>query len=175
MGKINVEAEKNELILENEFGDKVIIPAKKRQWVQKQIEKGNHADLDNYISTLPIKSDFAEEGSVVPGDPTKKVKVYTGKPEYFVQGVAPRNGERKNEDGSVSTHSMSYTSADDVHYAYPTLFQDGDKWIQLDDKDDWAAFKEAQKEKNYLNLTMKKMLKNLQKVLGKQKILKNMI
>ena len=29
MGKINVEAEKNELILENEFGDKVIIPAKK--------------------------------------------------------------------------------------------------------------------------------------------------
>lgn len=147
MGKINVEAEKNELILENEFGDKVIIPAKKRQWVQKQIEKGNHADLDNYISTLPIKSDFAEEGSVVPGDPTKKVKVYTGKPEYFVQGVAPRNGERKNEDGSVSTHSMSYTSADDVHYAYPTLFQDGDKWIQLDDKDDWAAFKEAQKRK----------------------------
>jgi len=147
MGKINVEAEKNELILENEFGDKVIIPAKKRQWVQKQIEKGNHADLDNYISTLPIKSDFAEEGSVVPGDPTKKVKVYTGKPEYFVQGVAPRNGERKNEDGSVSTHLMSYTSADDVHYAYPTLFQDGDKWIQLDDKDDWAAFKEAQKRK----------------------------
>ena len=147
MGKINVEAEKNELILENEFGDKVIIPAKKRQWVQKQIEKGNHADLDNYISTLPIKSDFAEEGSVVPGDPTKKVKVYTGKPEYFVQGVAPRNGERKNEDGSVSTHLMSYTSADGVHYAYPTLFQDGDKWIQLDDKDDWAAFKEAQKRK----------------------------
>ena len=58
---------------------------------------------------------------------------------------------------------MSYTSADGVHYAYPTLFQDGDKWIQLDDKDDWAAFKEAQNYcllKVLLKINFKELSKN---------------
>ena len=34
---IKVEAEHNELILENSHGDKVIIPANKRNWVKQNI------------------------------------------------------------------------------------------------------------------------------------------
>jgi hypothetical protein len=53
-----------------------------------------------------------------------------------------RQGTRKNKDGSESTVLM--TSSD--NYAYPTLFQDKDgKWVELNDKDNWAARKEAEK------------------------------
>jgi hypothetical protein len=53
-----------------------------------------------------------------------------------------RQGTRKNKDGSESTVLM--TSSD--NYAYPTLFQDNDgKWVELNDKDNWAARKEAEK------------------------------
>ena len=36
---------------------------------------------------------------------------------------------------------------DGKYYAYPTLFQDEDKWIEKDDKNDWEAFKEAKNRK----------------------------
>lgn len=147
-GNIQVEAEKNELILENEFGDKVIIPAKKREWAKKQLDKNNHSALDEYISTLPTMADFAEDGSVIPGDPNKKIKVYQGDPQYYVQGVAKRNGVRENEDGTVSTHKMAYAEQDGRYVAYPTLFQNKDNsWQELSDDDNWAALNEATKRK----------------------------
>jgi hypothetical protein len=37
---IKVEAEHNELILENSHGDKVIIPANKRNWVKQKLSEG---------------------------------------------------------------------------------------------------------------------------------------
>jgi hypothetical protein len=58
-----------------------------------------------------------------------------------------RVGERKNEDGTFSTHKISYTSADGKYYAYPTLFQKEDKsFYELSDKDNWAAWNEAKKK-----------------------------
>ena len=45
-----------------------------------------------------------------------------------------RNGSRKNEDGSVSTHVMSYGEADGRFYAFPTLFQNKEgEWIEPED------------------------------------------
>lgn len=62
-----------------------------------------------------------------------------------VEKISPRVGERKNKDKSVSTHLMTYTSADGKFFAYPTLFQNKDgKWVQKDDSKQWEAFKEAQ-------------------------------
>ena len=70
---IKVEAEHNELILENSHGDKVIIPANKRNWVKQKLSEGCHDCIDSLVETLPIASQYAQDGSVYP--PGKKVKV----------------------------------------------------------------------------------------------------
>ena len=70
---INVEAEHNELILENSNGDKVIIPANKRNWVKQKLSEGCHNCIDSLVETLPVTSQYAGDGSVYP--PNKKVKV----------------------------------------------------------------------------------------------------
>jgi len=143
---INVEAEHNELILENSNGDKVIIPANKRNWVKQKLSEGCHNCIDSLVETLPVASQYAQDGSVYP--PNKKVQVYNGDVKYNVKSLAPRVGSRRNEDGTESTHLMTYSSGDNKYYAYPTLFQnDKQEWQQLDDKDDWAAFKEAKRRK----------------------------
>ena len=143
---INVEAEHNELILENSNGDKVIIPANKRNWVKRKLSEGCHDCIDSLVETLPVASQYAQDGSVYP--PDKKVQVYNGDVKYNVKSLAPRVGSRRNEDGTESTHLMTYSSGDNKYYAYPTLFQnDKQEWQQLDDKDDWAAFKEAKRRK----------------------------
>lgn len=70
---IKVEAEHNELILENSHGDKVIIPANKRNWVKQKLSEGCHSCIDSLVETLPIASQYAQDGSVYP--PNKKVKI----------------------------------------------------------------------------------------------------
>lgn len=66
--------------------------------------------------------------------------------QYNVSQIAPRQGERQNEDGSVSTHLMSTTKIDNGYLAYPTLFQNSDgTWTEKNDKDNWAALEEAKK------------------------------
>ena len=70
---IKVTAEHNELILENSHGDKVIIPANKRNWVKQKLSEGCHDCIDSLVETLPIASQYAQDGSVYP--PNTKVKV----------------------------------------------------------------------------------------------------
>ena len=67
---IKVEAEHNELILENSHGDKVIIPANKRNWVKQKLSEGCHGCIDSLVETLPVASQYAQDGSVYP--PGKK-------------------------------------------------------------------------------------------------------
>lgn len=74
---INVEAEHNELILENSNGDKVIIPANKRNWVKQKLSEGCHGCIDSLIETLPVAADYAQDGSLyseylTTDPPTKK-------------------------------------------------------------------------------------------------------
>ena len=61
---IKVEAEHNELILENSYGDKVIIPANKRDWVKQKLSEGCHGCIDALVETLPVMEDYAEDGSL---------------------------------------------------------------------------------------------------------------
>jgi hypothetical protein len=70
---IKVEAENNELILENSHGDKVIIPANKRDWVKQKLKDNCHGCIDNLVETLPVASQYAQDGSVYA--PGSKVKV----------------------------------------------------------------------------------------------------
>jgi hypothetical protein len=61
---INVEAEHNELILENSNGDKVIIPANKRDWVKQKLSEGCDGCIDSLVETLPVAADYAQDGSL---------------------------------------------------------------------------------------------------------------
>ena len=67
---INVEAEKNELILRNETGDYAIIPAKHRAEVQGMIKDNCHGCIDSLVSTLPVMADYAEDGTLFPNNST---------------------------------------------------------------------------------------------------------
>jgi hypothetical protein len=63
---IKVEAEHNELILENSHGDKVIIPANKRNWVKQKLSEGCHDCIDSLVETLPVADEYAQDGTVIP-------------------------------------------------------------------------------------------------------------
>lgn len=63
---IKVEAEHDELILENSNGDKVIIPANKRNWVKQKLSEGCDGCIDSLVETLPVAADYAEDGSLFP-------------------------------------------------------------------------------------------------------------
>jgi hypothetical protein len=72
--KIDINAEHNELILKNSHGDHTIIPADKRAYVQEQLKAGNHAAIDDLVEMLPTLDNYAEDGTVIPGDPPNKKK-----------------------------------------------------------------------------------------------------
>lgn len=65
---INVEAQHNELILENSNGDKVIIPANKRNWVKQKLSEGCHGCIDSLVETLPVVNNYAQDGTVFPNE-----------------------------------------------------------------------------------------------------------
>lgn len=65
---INIEAEKNELILRNEAGDYTIIPAKHRAKVQQMLDENNHSGIDELVDTLPVMADYAQDGTVFLGE-----------------------------------------------------------------------------------------------------------
>lgn len=95
---IKVEAEHNELILENSHGDKVIIPANKRNWVKQKLLEGCHNCIDSLVETLPIASQYAQDGSLLPGWLNPKnwgVPDYTSK--YKTQSEAYKNAPDKSE------------------------------------------------------------------------------
>jgi len=69
----NVEVEHREIILQNEAGDHVIIPANKRGWVKRKLKEGCHTCIDSLVETLPVMEDYAQDGSLVPKD-NKNIK-----------------------------------------------------------------------------------------------------
>jgi len=71
---LNVEAEHNELVLKNNHGDYVIIPADKRDWVKTKLAEGCNPCIDSLVESLPIMDDYAEDGTVVPSEPEKETK-----------------------------------------------------------------------------------------------------
>ena len=99
---LNVEAEHNELVLKNNHGDYVIIPADKRDWVKTKLAEGCHTCIDSLVESLPIMDDYAEEGTVIPGEPEKEVK----KEETIV--------EFKKMTVSFKTHDMMSKASTDL-------------------------------------------------------------
>ncbi len=124
---IKVEAEHNELILENSHGDKVIIPANKRNWVKQKLSEGCHNCIDSLVETLPIASQYAGDGSVYP--PNTKVKVNQDNQikEYDISSPEYR-------DLYNSGKLMSYDKNTDTYSATPlkevTVTAEAPQWLK---------------------------------------------
>lgn len=73
MKNLKIEVEDKELFLVNEASDKVIIPVNKAKWVKQKLSEGCHSCIDSLVETLPVASQYAQDGSVYP--PNTKVKV----------------------------------------------------------------------------------------------------
>ena len=66
MPKTVIEAEGGEIVIQNDAGDTAIIPKNKRQQALKMLENKDYADIDELVSDLPYKEDYAEEGTLIP-------------------------------------------------------------------------------------------------------------
>ena len=117
---LNVEAEHNELVLKNNHGDYVIIPADKRDWVKTKLAEGCNPCIDSLVESLPIMDDYAEDGTVVPNEPEKKVKK---KIEYKYDKGYPLKDlpYQPNETKVIDDYSPKYNYViqnDKIYYSY---------------------------------------------------------
>ena len=116
--KIEVNAEHNEIILENSHGDKVIIPANKRNWVKQKLSEGCHGCIDSLVETLPVVNNYAQDGTVFPNEKQpivlitpsgRKVETNTDSDFYRTHYNSKLIG-KQNEDKSWSLTDEIYQS-----------------------------------------------------------------
>lgn len=124
---IKVEAEHNELILENSHGDKVIIPANKRNWVKQKLSEGCHNCIDSLVETLPVASQYAQDGSVYPTNKKVKVNQDNQIKEYDINS-------NEYKDLYNSGKLMSYDKNTDTYIATPlkeaTITAEAPQWLK---------------------------------------------
>jgi hypothetical protein len=68
---VNIEAEGNEIKIQNDNGDEAIIPKKHRIEVEGMIKDGCHKCIDDFVIQLPMLSDMAAEGGLYPAKDTQ--------------------------------------------------------------------------------------------------------
>jgi hypothetical protein len=140
---INVEAENLELILENSYGDKVIIPANKRNWVKQKLSEDCHDCIDSLVETLPVASQYAGDGSVYP--PNKKVKVNQNNQikEYDISSPEYKN---LYDSGKL----MSYDKTSDTYISTPleevTITAEAPQWVKYK-----REYEKTNPKSNYIN------------------------
>ena len=150
---IKVEAEHNELILENSHGDKVIIPANKRNWVKQKLSEGCHDCIDSLVETLPVASQYAQDGSVYP--PNTKVKVSHNNQikEYDISSPEYR-------DLYNSGKLMSYDKTTDTYSATPlkevTITAEAPEWLKYK-----REYEKTNPKSNYINNHLTPFAKSL--------------
>lgn len=52
--------------MKNSAGDYVVIPKKNRQQIKDYLANDCHDCIDNFVDTLPVMSDYAEDGTLIP-------------------------------------------------------------------------------------------------------------
>ena len=108
--KIEVNAEHNEIILENSHGDKVIIPANKRNWVKQKLSEGCHGCIDSLVETLPVASQYAQDGSVYPDGTRVKVNQDNQIKEYDISSPEYKDLYNSGKLMSYDKNSNTYIS-----------------------------------------------------------------
>ena len=89
MKKQNIEVEGGEILLMSKEGHYAVIPAKHRQEVMDMVKDGCDDCINNYIQTLPKDSDYAQDGSLYPEEPSINPNNPIKLPEVTITAEAP--------------------------------------------------------------------------------------
>lgn len=75
MKNINIEVEGGEILIQSKEGHYAIIPAKHRREIEDMVKDNCENCINSYIQSLPKESDYAEDGTLIPGWDDIKEKV----------------------------------------------------------------------------------------------------
>jgi len=142
-----IEAEGGELIIQNEFGDNVIVPRKDRRRVQKYINDGEYSMVDSIVSKYPKFADYAEDGSIYPDIPPKLDITVKGSDVTLGKKINPKSVaiyDPLNYDHPVD-ESYKAENRYDAEKANIELF-DATKPLNIDMNDAADRYKESQKK-----------------------------
>ena len=123
----NIEVEGGEIAIRNSHGDLAIIPKNKRNWVKQKLSEGCHDCIDSLVETLPIASQYAQDGSVYPDGTRVKVNQDGQIKEYDIS--SPEYKDLYN-----SGKLMSYDKNSDTYIATPlkevTVTAEAPQWLK---------------------------------------------
>ncbi len=139
----NIEVEGGEVAIRNSFGDLAIIPANKRNWVKQKLSENCHDCIDSLVETLPVASQYAQDGSWFPSWMNPKnwgVTDYSDKGDFNTAYSTARKDGKKEflfKDKRYST-AMKPIAGDVVqkredfegNFMSKTSIQDRDKWYK---------------------------------------------
>lgn len=124
-----VEVEKNELRIENDFGDVAVIPSKYRIEVQDAIKSNCHSCIDGIVESLPKMKDYAGDGTVFPFfGRYKKFKnslpdnlKNTPEDDYAMRYYWKHSNKPKSFDEAINREQPMFTMEDDGYYHAPSV------------------------------------------------------
>lgn len=96
---MKIEAEGQELVLQNSNGDTIVVPKTHRKTVMKHLQEGNYKAIDDIAESLPYMDDYAEDGTIVPVDPPKKGKQFIPVNTTFIPGSGRKAYQDVNSEG----------------------------------------------------------------------------
>lgn len=79
----NIEVEGGEIAILNSHGDLAIIPKDRRNWVKQKLSEGCHNCIDSLVETLPIASQYAQDGTLLPNN-TGKLMNYDKNTDTYI-------------------------------------------------------------------------------------------
>lgn len=124
-----VEIEKNELRIENDFGDVAVIPSKYRVEVKDAIKSNCHSCIDNIVESLPKMKDYAGDGTVFPFfGRYKRFKnslpdnlKNTPESDYAMRYYWKHSNKPKSFDESMNRENPMFTLEEDGFYHAPSV------------------------------------------------------
>ena len=124
-----VEVEKNELRIENDFGDVAVIPSKYRVEVKDAIKSNCHSCIDGIVESLPKMKDYAGDGTVFPFfGRYKRFKnslpdnlKNTPEDDYAMRYYWKHNNKPKSFDEAINKEQPMFTMEDDGYYHAPSV------------------------------------------------------
>lgn len=147
MKNINVEVEGGELAIKNSFGDIAIIPKRYKLEVETMVEDECWECIDGLVSTLPILTDYAKDGSLIPeDDEVKKKKILDTYPT--LRKVYGENGE------NLEIHADTNFKAFEYGYGGIEYFSKGSEQIDYNEpnsdiRDPKKVYKNPSKSKTH--------------------------
>ena len=124
-----VEVEKNELRIENDFGDVAVIPSKYRVEIQDAIKSNCHSCIDGIVESLPKMKDYAGDGTVFPFfGRYKRFKnslpdnlKNTPESDYAMRYYWKHGNKPKSFDEAINREQPMFTMEDDGFYHAPSV------------------------------------------------------